>query len=303
MNISSRERGQALVEVLVFAAALVPLLLAVPLIAKYQDIRHAAVAASRTAAFECSVRPEHCTHEDVQTSIAADLRRRHFARHDRDLMSADGMADDAAAEQRNGFWVDRRGAALLSKPSDVVLSTDMGESDAAGGAWNRAARGGRGAAAVADLAGPSRFGFEPAAGLITTGVRAHVSLNRTLAQWLHRPEGLQLALSGKTAVLVDPWNASSGAGAEQRSLLSRVEQGRRLPDAGASFSAAWGAAPADALGSPAGGSAEEAVDLLYLPIRSLITNPLLAPLEPRGTLFRYHEIDVERVPADRIGEP
>ena len=42
--------GQSLVEAAVLAAALVPLLLAVPLLAKYQDLRHAAIAASRSAA-------------------------------------------------------------------------------------------------------------------------------------------------------------------------------------------------------------------------------------------------------------
>jgi hypothetical protein len=281
------QQGQALVEALVLAAALIPLLLAVPLIAKYQDIRHAAIAASRTAAFECSVRPDDCGEGQARATIAADLRRRHFARHDRDLLSADDMSDDAPLSERNRFWVDRRGASLLASASDVELQLDVGSSDAAGRAWLRAgadAGGNLAADAAADamsaLAGPAAFGLDIGYGLSAARVQAGVSLSRTLAQWLQRPEGMRLTLSGKTAVMVDAWNASSGKGTGSRSFESRVEQGRRLP-----------------------GSGEEAFDLLYAPIRQLITGPLLAPIEPRGNLFRYHEIDVDIVPEDRVGEP
>lgn len=310
MNESTAQRGQALIEVLVLSAALVPLLLAVPLIAKYQDIRHAAVAASRTAAFECSVRLDGCAEPGMQLAMANDLRRRHFASHNRDLMSADGLPEDAPAEERNRFWVDRRGAALLAKASDVSLGFAAGRSDAVGGALRRGAdaagKGARGPAGLmSSLAGPGNFGLDAAGGLVTTQVRASVSLNRTLAQWLQKPEGMQLGLAGRTAVMVDAWNASSGTGSEPRSFHSRLEHGRRLPDIGdaaADFGGALRAAPAGAVGSPGNGGTEEAIDLLYAPIRSLITGPLLAPVEPNGSLFRYHEIDVEVVPADRIGE-
>ena len=54
------------------------------------------------------------------------------------------------------------------------------------------------------------------------------------------------------------------------------------------------------LGTSAGAGPEELIDLLYSPIRLLITSPLLAPVEPRGRLFRYHEIDVDVVPRDRL---
>ena len=281
------QQGQALVEAVVLAAAMVPLLLAVPLIAKYQDIRHAAIAASRTAAFECSVRPEACGDSQVRATVVADLRRRHFARHDRDLLSADDIADDAPLSERNRFWVDRHGASLLARASDVELELDVGNSDAAGRAWLRAGAdagadpaGDAAADAISSQAGPAAFGLEIGHGMSTARVQAGVSLNRTLAQWLQKPEGMNLTLSGKTAVMVDSWNASSGKGTDPRSLESRVEQGRRLP-----------------------GAVEEAFDLVYAPIRQLITGPLLAPIEPRGNLFRYHEIDVDIVPEDRVGQP
>jgi hypothetical protein len=127
-----------------------------------------------------------------------------------------------------------------------------------------------------------------------------------LAQWLARPEGMRLALTGKSAVIVDAWNASAGKGEDPRSFRSRVEQGRRLPDLGDAagmLDLAGQAAPAGALAAMGGAGPEEAIDLLYSPIRHLITGPVLAPVEPRGNLFRYHEIDVDVVPSDRIRQP
>ena len=305
------QRGQALVETVVLAAAMVPLLLAVPLLAKYQDIRHAAIAASRTAAFECSVRPDVCAGPPAQAALADDLRRRHFARHDHDLLTGDAVADAAPARERNRFWVDRRGEDLLAAYSDLSVRVAVGTSDAARGAWARAGdTGSDGAGAAAGVAsavaGPGAFGLEVDKGMVTAQVRARVSLNRTLAQWLSRPQGMQLALTGKTAVVVDAWNASAGKGEDTKSFEARVERGRRLPglgDAAGMLAVAGRSAPAGALGSIAGADPEDAIDLLYSPIRFLITGALLAPVEPRGALFRYHEIDVDLVPGDRVPPP
>ena len=306
----SVQRGQSLVEVVVLAAALLPLLLAVPLLAKYQDLRHAAIAASRTAAFECSVRPQACEDGAAQAALADGVRRRHFARHDRDLLSIDALPEEPSADERHGFWVDRRGQALLAAASDVSVDVAAGESDAARGAWSRGATSGAGLAAgglgAILAAGPDAFGLTLEKGLVTAGVQARVSLQRTLAQWLQKPEGLALTLTGRTAVLVDSWNASSGKGREARSVQSRVERGRRLPglgDAASPLREAGRWAPAGSLGAAQDGGAEAAIDVLYAPIRTLITSPLMAPVEPRGSLFRYHEVDVDVVPADRLVTP
>ena len=302
------QRGQSLVEAVVLAAALVPLLLAVPFLAKYQDLRHAAIGASRSAAFECSVRPDECagaTHPGRAT-LADDLRRRHFARHDHDLLSNDALADDPPAEQGNRFWVDRHGERLLAAPADVAIGIDAGGLDAARGAWSRGAGGTPAGGLMALAAAPGRFGLELENGLVTAGIRAHVSLHRKLADWLDRPQGLALALTGRTAVLVDAWNASSGKGAETTSFQSRLERGWRLPGLGEAapmLGEAARTAPSGSLGSNRDAGAEEAIDILYTPIRTLITSPLMAPVEPRGSLFRYHEIDVEVVPTDRLGTP
>lgn len=300
--------GQALTEVLVVALALIPILLAMPLLAKFQDMRIASVSASRTAAFDCTVRFEQCRNGAEVAPLADDLRRRHFARHDRDILSRDAMANAAPPSERNGFWVDRRGAALLGDFTDVALQVQAAQSDAIEGAWSGALghAGTNVLNALSDAVGPGSFGLEPGAGLITARVQARIGAGRTLAAWLTRPDGLALTLAGRTAVMTDAWNASAATGAGDRTISARVDQGRRLPTLGearAVLGAAIGSAPPGAMPGIDALEPEDALAVAYLPVRELITGPLLAPVEPRGHLFRFHEVDVDLVPADRIGQP
>jgi hypothetical protein len=45
---------------------------------------------------------------------------------------------------------------------------------------------------------------------------------------------------------------------------------------------------------------EPAVDILYAPTRAFIWVAEGAQVEPRARQFRYHEVDVSVVPADRL---
>lgn len=106
--------------------------------------------------------------------------------------------------------------------------------------------------------------------------------------------------------MTDAWNASAATGAGDRTISARVDQGRRLPTLGearAVLGAAIGSAPPGAMPGIDALEPEDALAVAYLPVRELITGPLLAPVEPRGHLFRFHEVDVDLVPADRIGQP
>lgn len=259
-----RQGGQSLVETLVFAMALLPLLLGLVFVTKYQSIRQSSIAASRTIAFDCTVRPESCGRGDA-ASLKAEVWQRHLADGRTPLASIKG--GEPAGLRGNAFWVDRRQQPLIEgmAASHVELAREGADTTA------------RLDDATLGLVG--HFGLPLGDDLVQADVRVRVSEGRTLEQWLVRPEGLQLDLGGRTAILVDNWNASEGRGADPRSVETRVTQGSVPPLPG------FG----------------EATDLGYLPIRTLIRSPLLAPFEPNGRDFNYHEVDVDIVPDDRLG--
>ena len=71
-----QQRGQALLEFLVIAAALVPLFLMLPMIAKYQDIAHSTLIASRYAAFDDMVRNAAQNKQKPIEQLQDEVRRR-----------------------------------------------------------------------------------------------------------------------------------------------------------------------------------------------------------------------------------
>lgn len=261
----TRQRGQSLVETLVFAMALLPLLLGLVLVTKYQNIRQATVAASRAVAFDCTVRPEACGDGDG-ASLLDEVWQRQLSDGRTPLRSIG--SGDAQDWQRNAFWVDRQQQPLIAGTGASRVDLAREQAD------------------VTDtlddvtLGLVDHFGLPISDDLVRADVRVRVSEGRGLADWMVRPEGLQLDLAGRTAILVDNWNASEGRGGAARSVETRVARGSVPPIPGFA----------------------EAADLGYLPIRTLIGSPLLAPFEPKGGAFAYHEFDVELVPEDRLGD-
>ena len=96
----SLQRGQALAETLVASLALLPLLVAVAAIGKLLDARHTTIAASRTAAFECTVRTDECARASGRDTIRDEVRRRHFMRDDREVLTADSAPDRPLPSER-----------------------------------------------------------------------------------------------------------------------------------------------------------------------------------------------------------
>ncbi len=258
------QAGQGLVECLVFALALLPLLLGMVFVTKYQNVRQAAIAASRSAAFDCTVRPEGCGSDTDVDASTAEARQRHLADPQTDLQST-GVAAPTAHES-HPFWVDRRATPLIDGPAStrVVVTREAADTTS------------RSDTAAFGL--PRHFGLRVGDDLVRADVMVQVSAGWRLADWLQQPRGMALDLAGRTAILVDPWNASEGQGTDPRSVRSRVARGAVPPVPGF----------------------EVAVDAGYLPIRSLIRSPILAPFEPNGRAFRYHDVDVEQIPADRL---
>lgn len=270
------QRGQALIEALVAASALVPLVLLVVLIGKFQSMQQATIAASRTLAFECTVRPEDCREASARIALAEDARRRHFGRIDREILSGDVLGDAAPEGERNALWVDRRGRALLERYTDVSIAVAPSRFDAGRNtAIGRAA--GDAGSLLDRLAGPSRFGLAIDGGLAASDVQLRVSPGEAGNENLRRLDSLPLLMRARTAIVTDAWNASGPYGGAAHTVQSRVDAGQRVDAVHeAAFRAGY--------------------QLTLWSMRLMDA----AGLEPRASSFRPHQTDVDRVPADRI---
>lgn len=271
-------RGQALVECLVAALVLVPLVLLVAWLGKVDAMRHAAIGASRMLAFECTVRPDDCRAASTRPELADELRRRAFGRIDVPVLTQDRAADTPA--DRSPLWVDRANRPLLERFADVAIRIDAPSFDA--GRSVAGSRGGSlvsGALTLADtLAGPARFGLELNGGLVDARVQVAITPGARSDGFRGQLDSIPLRLRANTAILTDAWNASGPYGSAADSVDSRVGRGKRLP-----------------------GPYETTLDARYALTRGFIAVMDAIGLEPAGGAFRYHEIDVDRVPADRVG--
>ena len=274
------QRGQALAETLVAGIVLVPMVLLIILLGKYQSIQQAMIAASRTLAFECIVRVDDCADFGAHPELVAEMRARHFARHDAALRTETGGGDAADPATRNPLWVDRRNRSLLERFDDVggqvsASPFDAGLSVAVGGQAGSVAGAAR---TLSNIAGPGQFGLDIAGGLFEA--RAQANLSETLggSDFLGQLDSLRLRPQARAAILVDAWNASGPYEGGVHSVESRVERGARINEA-----------------------LETAIDIAYLPMRGFIELMTLGMLEENGGRFRYHETDVDLVPADRVG--
>ncbi|MGD9946727.1 MAG: hypothetical protein AB7F71_20305 [Burkholderiaceae bacterium] len=273
-----RQRGQALIEALVAMIVLVPLAVLLVLLGKFQSMQQATILASRTLAFECTVRIERCSDPHALAVLVDELRVRHFGRIDREILSEDRVSDPAADGERNPLWSEHGGRPLLERFADVGGATSPQRFDAGLSVA-------LGRAAVADpsnllgsLAGPSRFGLDVEAGMIDARIQVSVSPSRSGNQSLSKLGSLPLTMRARTVVLTDAWNASLPYGGQPHTVEQRVEAGRRLD-----------------------GVRETAIGLGYQLSLWTIDLMSLIGLEPAADGFQPYAIDVDRIPIDRIG--
>lgn len=196
--------GQALVEVLVVAIALVPLAVLVVLLGKYQTMQSASIAASRSLAFECAVHPASCRAPDPSPLVDV-VRARHF----------DGQP----------LWRDRAGRPLLERLADVGGAVSLQSFDAGAGT---AAGTDAGALQLIDsVAGPARFGLALRDGLFDARIQVAVAPSFASNTGFMSLDPLALTLRARTVVLADTWMAS-GPGPGTASVAGRVAAGSRL---------------------------------------------------------------------------
>ncbi len=175
-----------MVEFIVLALVLIPLLLTVPLIGKYMDLAQTTTTASRYVAFEGMVHHGSSLHSwKSDSALAVEVRRRFFSNSDAPVKSDDVAGDFNA--HRNPLWFDHRGDALLPSFASNVGASSLRKS----------------------LDQP--FGAAYASGMGLSRANLHTGVARvTVAdiEGLAPLDTLGLAMQRTTTVLVDPWSAS-----------------------------------------------------------------------------------------------
>lgn len=209
---SRRQSGQALTEFLVAAIALIPLLLLIPVIAKYQDISHVTQLASRYVAFESTQRNDATGSFKSEAQLAAEVRRRYFSNPDAPIKSNDEAGDFKA--HQNLYWRDPKGNPLIKNFSDIQIGFGEGNAATHANAFKVASDG-------------KPFNLVPIANASTLGLqsrgiyRANISValvNLPAGIKAYEPfDKIDLRITRQTSVAIDSWSARSAENAEDRS--------------------------------------------------------------------------------------
>lgn len=258
--------GQALVEFLVLALVLVPFLLLLPMIAKYQDIAHATEMAGRYVAFDAAARNDTNVGWKSNDQLAGEVRRRFFS-NPAAAVKTDDTAGDFKPDQ-NLFWRDPLDQAMIRSFDDIGISFGEGSSLERSGGF-------RGASDGMPFLGHGLLDLD-ARGIFRGNVHVRVAnLPDSLAGPTHSYDslkGLNLTISRHTDLAIDAWTAP-----DAKAIASHIDN--PLVNPGAAL------APLGALLDPAVGLMESPSGLC------------LSGCGPKvGKLDYWREV----VPADRI---
>jgi hypothetical protein len=209
----SNQSGQAAVEFIVLALALIPLFLLFPMIAKYQDLSHTTQMASRYVAFDAITRNDIQSRDGwkPEEQLADEVRRRFFSNTDAPIKTDDVAGDFDA--NRNLFWRDPYGNPLIARFSDVGVSFgDNGSSHASG--FNTNTDDGTPFNRL-PIANANNIGLH-ARGLYTANVSVALT---NLPAGLHaiKPfDQIDLSIQRHTSLLFDTWSSPTTRKTEQR---------------------------------------------------------------------------------------
>jgi hypothetical protein len=274
--------GQSLVETLVAAIVLVPLLLLVMYFGKLQTVQQSTLAASRSLAFECQISFDTCAKMTgataTSTELGDELRRRHFMNTSVGIHSNEYASDSASSGERQSLWKDHRGNPLIGSYADIGFRVDPDVFNAGSGIVGSSGSkiANNAMDLVSNIAGPARFGLDWQGGLIDAKVQAQLSKSNPVNALIANLDPMPLTMRSHTAILTNAWNASSPDGSDVNSTQTRVDKGKKLP------------------------LIESVIDAMYLPTQLLIQFAEGAKLESNGSSFKYHEVDVKKIPADRL---
>lgn len=213
-----RQRGQAMTEMLVVALVLIPLLLLIPMIGKYQDMAHATQLASRYLAFDAMTRNNGLGSGNFKSAdqLAGEVRRRFFSNSNAVIKSEDTAGNFKA--HQNMFWRDPKGASLIRNiDSDVLISFGSADASGPGGGFKAAADGKPFKTGALDVAG--QLGLE-APGIYTANISVNVAnLSVAAGGYTKAYDALReigLKITRHTSVVVDTWTAENPAQVRSR---------------------------------------------------------------------------------------
>jgi len=203
-------RGQALTELAVMAAVLVPLFLLIPMVAKYGHIKQMAQQAARNAAWEASVSKDYAI--PSQREAERKALDRNFAIADAKIRSDVGGVSGRGefGDQMLNTFSNRK---LLERDNlQVRRMTQAGSPGRMDDALKLLPRVGK---------------FPPnGQGYVTANVRLNIRdlqlSNGSPARFLEPFDNLNLVLDRKQTLLVDAWNAS-GPRSGGRSVVNTIK--------------------------------------------------------------------------------
>lgn len=276
-SIGGRNRGQALIETLVFVLAAIIVMTCVLMLGRLQSIQTSTIGAARALAFECRLESAGCDAPERIEELAAVIRNRHFIGAERSsAQSAFQPAVGSLARSAHPFWANPDRQAMIDSLASIDIRSTPGQLDAG----IRVAAAGAATGLVSELlagaVGPQRFGLDPKAGLRTATIDVPVSFSLSGAQGGTRSSPLSLRIRGRLAIIGDEWNASRSFGLEDASLQTRVARGSRLDP-----------------------FREAALDVGYAFTRAALQTADALGLEPGASRLVSHELDVSIIPGDR----
>jgi hypothetical protein len=117
---ASNQRGQALTEFLMMSLVLVPLILLIPMIGKYQEISHASLVASRYVAWDATLNNPSTGDWKPQAQLASEVKRRFFSSIDAPIKTGDVAGN--SEEYRNVAWTTPAGKPLIERFENIAIS-------------------------------------------------------------------------------------------------------------------------------------------------------------------------------------
>ena len=271
------QRGQALIETLVFAFVAVVLLIGVLAVGRLQAIQASAVGAARAYAFECRFEPVECDHPHRAARLSEAIRSRHFSGiPPQNAQGVGRTANHDTAEETDRFWVNTDRTPMVRARSSIEFSSRSQPLDAGA---NVAASAERAAAAASSFqlpVGPQQFGLDARQGLRVSAVEVPVALALWPSQKGSESGVLSIRLKARLAIVGNEWNASQSVGETPDSVQSRVERGSRLDP-----------------------FREAALDAGYLVTRGMLRVADAVGLEPGAGNLTAHRLDISIVPGDR----